>query len=204
MVVITGLTFLLGGQGSVVLGSQYLPSGVTAILWSTVPLWVLLIEYFFLKKRPAVLSVIGLCAGFIGLLFLVMPSLQNGEIELVGIIFIIAGALCWAIGSVYSKSVDMRNDAVFVTALQMVFGGAFLVLASGVNGDFSRSDYSQVSMSSSLAMLYLIIFASLIGYSIFFWLIASVSATAANTYSYVSPVISIFLGWLILQEKRCP
>jgi len=84
--------------------------------------------------------------------------------------------------------------------MQMLAGGPLLLAAGTIDGEWSHVHLSQVSMSSLLAFIYLVLVGSLAGFSLFSWLVRTASPTLANTFSYVGPVIAVFLGWLILSE----
>jgi drug/metabolite transporter (DMT)-like permease len=88
--------------------------------------------------------------------------------------------------------------------MQMLAGGVGLAILSVVSGELLHLEPRAVSTHSLLAVLYLVIFGSLVGYSVYIWLLRVASASAVSTYAYVNPVVAVFLGWLILNEPLTP
>ena len=82
--IILGALLMVGGQGILTWGAQYLPSGITGLLNSTVPLWVAILALLIFKRRLSKRMIIGLCAGFGGLMLLVAPSLRYWRVESCG------------------------------------------------------------------------------------------------------------------------
>jgi drug/metabolite transporter (DMT)-like permease len=88
--------------------------------------------------------------------------------------------------------------------MQMLAGGALLLLAGAVTGELSALDPSTFSTRSVLSLLYLIVFGALIGYSAYVWLLRVTTPAVASTYAYVNPVVAVFLGWLLAGEALTP
>ncbi|HET7283074.1 MAG TPA: EamA family transporter [Nitrososphaeraceae archaeon] len=119
---VLGLTLFVGGQGLLTWGAQYLSSGITGLLNSTIPLWVAIIGYLIYKKRRkgglgqrlTRSTIIGLSAGFGGLMLLVAPSIGNGDLSPVGTAALIGSSIAWAIGSIYSsKATSSQHSCIF-------------------------------------------------------------------------------------------
>jgi drug/metabolite transporter (DMT)-like permease len=89
---------------------------------------------------------------------------------------------------------------LLATAMQMIAGGALLLIASVIAGEWTRIRLDQVSFNSMIAWLYLIVFGSLVGYTSYIWLLKETTASRVSTYAYVNPIIAMFLGWAIAQE----
>jgi drug/metabolite transporter (DMT)-like permease len=85
-------------------------------------------------------------------------------------------------------------------AMQMLAGGALLLAAGTVAGEWSTLDVGAISPASGGAILYLIVFGSLIGFTAYMWLLRVAPPARVATYAYVNPVVAVFLGWLVLGE----
>lgn len=201
---IIGLCLLLGGNGGVVWAELYVPSGLTALLVSTVPVWVVIITWFFPHEhRNQTKNVIGVLLGFTGLFFLVSPEsiISGSGVDLTATLVLLAATLSWSAGSVYTGRAVLPQTGLLATSLEMIFGGIGLLLLSTVTGELANFDPSSVSMKSFLAFLYLIGFGSLIGFTAYIWLLHHTTPSKATTYAYVNPVVAVFLGWLIAGEE---
>lgn len=201
---IIGILLLLGGNGGVVWAEQFVPSGLTALLISTVPVWVVLISWTIPHDKSVSLkNIIGVVLGFIGLFFLISPeSIFRGEsVDLIGAITLVGAALSWSIGSVYTKRADLPKNSLTGTSLEMIFGGAALLLFSTIAGEWNSFNPAAISMRSFMAVIYLIIMGSLIAFSAYIWLLEKAGPAKATTYAYVNPIVAVFLGWLLAGEE---
>jgi len=203
---IIGALLLLGGNGGVVWAQQRVPSGLAALLVATEPLWIVILATAMGRERLSVAAITGVILGFAGVALLVGPQrFASGEpVELLGAIVIMLAALSWAIGSLYSREAPQPASQSLSTAMSMLAGGALLLLAAVVAGDFGRLDPSAVSLKSVLALIYLIIFGSLVAFSCYLWIMKAATPARASTYAYVNPVIAVVLGWLLAGEALSP
>lgn len=199
--IILAAALFLGGQGLLTWGSQYLTSGMTGLLNSTIPLWVGIIAFLLYRRGMTKLTVLGLCAGFGGLMLLIGPSLGVGALSPAGVTALILSSLAWAFGSLYSSKAKLPVSILASSGMLMVSGGLLLIIASLALGEFQGLDISQISTRSLIAMIYLIIIITVVGFTDFYWLLRVTTASLANTFAYVSPVIAVILGWAILHES---
>lgn len=199
--IILAAALLLGGQGLLTWGSQYLTSGMTGLLNSTIPLWVGIIAFLLYRRGMTKLTVLGLCAGFGGLMLLIGPSLGVGALSPAGVTALILSSLAWAFGSLYSSKAKLPVSILASSGMLMVSGGLMLIIASLALGEFQGLDITQISTRSLIAMIYLIIIITVVGFTDFYWLLRVTTASLANTFAYVSPVIAVILGWAILHES---
>lgn len=198
-----GLLLIFGGNGMVVFAEQWVHSGIASLLVATVPLFMALIEYFFVRKeRLSWKGWVGLLLGFAGVGILVMADDLTSAVNPLGALLLILACLSWAAGSVYSKTVVKPTGSVVThIGIQMLAGGIALTLSGLLAGEASRF---HLSLRGAGAMIYLIIFGSLIGYSAYVYLLQKWPAARVGTYAYVNPVIAVLLGALILGEKLTP
>lgn len=202
--VIAGAFLLLGGNGAVVWAEQFVPSGLTALLVSILPFWLVIIEWVRPpRRRPSGLVLVGLVLGFIGIIVLIGPGNigDRGNIPIVGALVLILGSLSWAIGSFWSRDAELPRSGLLTTGIEMLGGGALLVIVGVLSGELSGFDISAVSKASALGLLYLVTFGSLLGFTSYIWLLDKVSPARLGTYAYVNPVVAVLLGWAIAGER---
>jgi len=184
---------------------QWVESGTAALIVATVPLWMVLLEWLGPGGKPPRASVwVGVLIGLVGVALLMgAPTGAVGEHYTAGVIVLVLASVAWAIGSLYSRNAGLPAP-LMATAMQMLTGGGLLLLAGLVTGELQGLDPSTFSLKSALALLYLIIFGSLIGFSSYVWLLRVTPAAVASTYAYVNPVVAVFLGWLLADELITP
>jgi drug/metabolite transporter (DMT)-like permease len=202
--IIIGISLIVAGQGLLAYGEQYLSSDITALLFSTVPIWVLLVGKFYYNLKLNKYTLLGIIAGSIGLVILIYPSFEemlfggqttpstntDNKNNFLGISILLIAAISWAIGSLYSHRADLPNNILISTGMMLFVGGLFL-LGIGMIIEFNTLDISRFSTSSILSLLYLIIVGTM-GWLGFFWILRNTTATLANTFAYVSPIIAVF------------
>jgi drug/metabolite transporter (DMT)-like permease len=200
---IAGGFLLLGGNGAVVWAEQFVPSGLTALLVSILPFWLVIIEWVRPpRRRPSGLVLVGLVLGFIGIIVLVGPGNLGGQgdIRPLGALVLILGSLSWAIGSFWSRDAELPRSGLLTTGMEMLTGGALLLIVGVVSGELGDFDLRRVSSESAIGLLYLITFGSLIGFTSYIWLLDKVSPARLGTYAYVNPIVAVLLGWAIAGE----
>ena len=204
---IIGALLLFLGNGSVAWAEQRVPSSVTALLMATVPSWTVLLDWMRRGGiRPNAGVVVGVVLGFTGIVFLITQGdlVGGNALNLLGIIVLLCSALSWSIGSLYSHYARMPDSPVLGTGMEMLAGGAFLLVAGVVSGEWKDLNPAQISLSSALALGYLIIFGSFVAFTAFNWLLRTVAPARVATYAYVNPVVAVFLGWAIAGEPLTP
>lgn len=202
--VIAGGFLLLGGNGAVVWAEQFMPSGLTALLVSILPFWLVIIEWVRPpRQRPSGAILVGLVLGFIGIVVLVGPSELGGHEDAspLGTLVLILGSLSWAIGSFWSRDAELPASGLLTTGMEMLGGGVLMLIVGTLSGELSRLDLHGVSHASVIGLAYLITFGSLIGFTSYIWLLDKVSPAHLGTYAYVNPIVAVLLGWAIAGEK---
>ena len=202
--IIAGGFLLVGGNGAVVWAEQFVPSGMTALLVSILPFWLVIIEWARPpQRRPAAAVLIGLIIGFIGIVVLVGPGNLggHGDVRPIGAVVLILGSLSWAIGSFFSRDADLPQSGLLTTGMEMLGGGALMLVVGALSGELSHFDISHVSSASALGLLYLVTFGSLLGFTSYIWLLDKVSPARLGTYAYVNPIVAVVLGWAIAGER---
>jgi len=204
---VVGGLMLLGGNGAVVWAEQVVPSGLTALLVAMVPLWMVLLDWLRPRGvRPAPLVLVGLALGLGGLAFLVGPQhiLGGGQVDPRGAVVLALGCLSWSFGSVYSRHARLPASPLLGTAMEMLAGGVLLLAAAAIRGELAAVQPAAVSLRSTLALAYLVVFGSLVAFSAYVWLLRVTTPARASTYAYVNPVVAMLLGWALAGEPLTP
>ena len=201
--ILIGGLLLFGGNGAVVWAEQRVPSGVVALVVAIVPLWMVLLDWRFgTRRRPRALVFAGVLLGLVGLALLVGPGAQlgSGRIDLLGVLAVVGGSLSWAAGSIYARQAKLPREAMQGTAMEMLGGGALLLVFGLLVGEGGDLALDQVSLKSALAVAYLIVFGSMIAFSAYIWLLSVTTPARVATYAYVNPVVAVLLGWALADE----
>ena len=194
---LVGTALLLGGNGVVAIAEQTVPSGLAALIIASVPLWVIVLRAVF-GDRASGGTLVGVVVGFAGVGLLV--GSQTGGGTLGGVLLLVLASLSWASGSFFSAKLPLPQDPFVSTSVQMLTGGASLMVAALIFGETSGLDFGSFSTASLLALGYLVVFGSLLAFTAYTWLLHNAPISKVSTYAYVNPVVAVFLGWLILSE----
>ena len=204
---VIGLLLLAGGNGAVVWAEQRVPSGLAALLVATVPVWTVVVDWLRPGgPRPRGGVVIGLLIGLAGVGLLVAPGqiAGGGRVDPLGALVLMFGSISWSIGSVYSRTAPLPRSPQMATALEMLCGGAALLAGALVSGELRGFHPDAVTGTSVLAVVYLIIFGSLVGFSAFVWLLKVSTPAKVSTYAFVNPAIAVIVGWAFAGEMLSP
>ena len=195
---IIGACLLLGGNGIITWGEQYVASGLAALIVATVPLWMALFAPLFGGARVRLVAAAGVAIGLVGVVLLLRPG---GAAPTEWQTFVIpVSPVIWALGSLYAQRAPVPRQALTATAMEMVAGGLLLGIFGVATGEAGQVHLGAVSAASAWAFLYLVLVGSLVGYTAYIWLLHHVSSTAVSTYAYVNPLVAVALGAVFLGE----
>ncbi len=202
---VVGLLLLLGGNGLVSLAEQKVASGIAALVVGSAPLWMTGMEALHpAGVKPNWLGILGLVIGFAGIVLLVGPSLSGVSVAgapQAGVIILLFAALFWSLGSIFGRHADLPSSSLLSTSMEMLTGGLGLYLAGTLKGEWQQLSLSQISASSWLGLLYLVIFGALVGFTCYAWLLRNAPISLVATYAYVNPILAVLLGGLIAGES---
>ncbi|MFF4444586.1 EamA family transporter [Streptomyces sp. NPDC001502] len=195
---LVGLLLILGGNGLVVLAETSVPSGLAALLVAAVPMWVVVLRTSS-GDRPPLRTLAGVLVGLAGLAVLTGPGL-SGEVRLSGVLLVVAASVLWSLGSFSAPRLRLPANPFTGSAYQMVAGGVAAVVVGLLRGEHRGLDPAAFSTASWLALGYLTIVGSLVGFTAYVWLLQAAPLSLVSTYAYVNPVVAVALGTLILDE----
>ena len=201
---IVGTLLLLGGNGGVVLSELYIPSGVSAVLVATLPIWLAVFDALVTRRRPSRLVVGGLVAGIVGVAVLVVPVEGLEQLNPIGVVLVVGATLSWAVGSLYARHAPLPRSGLLSTGMEMVAGGFSLLLVGTLLGEIGRTDVSGFSAESVAAFAYLVLFGSIVAFTAYTWLLAHAPVSTVATYAYVNPIVAVALGAIFLSEPITP
>ena len=200
---IIGALLLTIGNGAVSWAEQFVPSGLAALVVAITPLWMVVFESVRPGgDRPTAKVLAGIALGIAGLVLLIGPGdlLGASAVDARSAVVLLCGTLAWAGGSIYSRALVLPSSARLSTAMQMLSAGVLLLIAGLIGGESSRVSFEAMSLKSVIAVGYLIVFGSIIGFTAYSWLLTVSSAASVSTYAYVNPVVALFLGWALAGE----
>jgi drug/metabolite transporter (DMT)-like permease len=200
---IIGAFLLLCGNGIVVWAEHFIDSSTAALLITLEPIWIVFLLWLYAKQKPSIVILIGVLLGIIGMVLLTGSVSLSGfkQVDLRGVIGISLSTLAWAIGSLYSIRAKIPSSSIQATAMQMLAGGLMLLIVGTVAGEWNETHFENFSWRSVLAFLYLTLVGSLIGYTAYSFLLKHAHPNHVSTYAYVNPVIAVYLGWALADEK---
>lgn len=202
---IVGAVLLGGGQGLVAWGEQTVPSGIAALLIALLPAWLVVLGWLFVGERISRPIALGIVIGLAGVAILAGPWEATGTIEIYGLLALLGSPILWAAGSIFAAHrAERPADAIQGLGVQMLGGGAVMVVVATLVGDWGRLDPGAVSGRSMLAVLYLAVIGSLVGYSAYMWLLKHAPLAQVGTYAYVNPVVAFALGAVFAGEPITP
>lgn len=182
------------GNGMVTIAEQWVSSGLAAIAVASMPLWMGLFTTLR-GERPSRNEWIGMAIGFVGVLWLNAGSALAATPQ--GLVALLVAPVAWAFGSVWSRGRDLPSP--FMSAAgQMLCGGALMLLAGLLLGERM---HAVPSTQGTLAVLYLVTFGSIVGFSAYIWLLRHVRPALASSYAYINPPIAVLLGALLAGER---
>ncbi|HEV2110080.1 MAG TPA: EamA family transporter [Gammaproteobacteria bacterium] len=201
-----GGLLLLGGNGLVSVAEQAVPSGITALIVAAVPFWMVLLNAMEQRTRPRLSVLAGLVLGILGLAILVLPSGTSaaGHTDSLGVVLLLTATFCWAVGSLYAHRAPLPSSTFLGIAMEMIGGGVLLWLVGLLSGEGAALHLQAITPKSLLALIYLTLFGSLLGFSAYVWLLKVTTPARASTYAFVNPVIAVLLGWALAGEALTP
>ena len=197
---ISGVLLLCVGNGGVCWAEQTVPSGVAALLVATVTLWMVIVDWLRPGgHKPSGRILFGIVLGFAGMVVLVGPARLglSGRVDPVGAAVLIVASLAWACGSLYSKHGELPSSPLLGVAMQGLCGGGALWIVALLNGELAKFHPMAAPARAWLAVGYLFVFGSCIGFSAYLYILKKSTAARVGTYAFVNPMVALAIGWLL-------
>ena len=195
---IMALLMFVAEYGPLFWAEKYVPSGVVSVLAATLPILTLIIEMLILRQqRMRPMLAIATILGFVGVAVLLIPGGKQ-HLALVPCLAILAGATTWSLGSVLTRSMNLPISRPVTAGAAMLLGGVMLLALSAGFGEMHP--FPHITFRAAGALLYLIVFGSLLAFTAFVWLLARMPATRVSSHAYVNPIVAVALGYLMAGE----
>jgi drug/metabolite transporter (DMT)-like permease len=203
MMALAGVLLSGFGNGFVLWAQQGIPSGIAALIVASVPVMVLILDWaFFSKRSPTRQALLGTAVAIAGVVTIVMHTRTlSGSAQPLYLFAMALATTGWSLGTLLQKRFANTDTVLSFTCGQMLFGGLFQLLMSFATNEWSHFHPAQVSLQSAFAVLYLIVFGSIIGLNCYLWLLTRVPAPKVATYALVNPVVALVLGAVVLNER---
>jgi len=183
------------------------PSGIAAVMMATIPAFMALAEIVFLRTQRLTLRLgLALLVGMSGVAVLVLPTMSLGEapVDTAGALALLFAAISWSVASSLSRKLPSPAAKAMSSGAQMLAGGVLLTLTAALLGEFRGFHLLAVSRGAWLALAYLIVAGSIVGFTAYVWLIHHESPTKVGTYAYVNPVVAVLVGYFLGGEAIGP
>jgi drug/metabolite transporter (DMT)-like permease len=195
-----GLVIFVFDYGLLFWAELRVPSGIAAVMLAMIPVFMALSEIIFLRTqrltiRLALALLIGI--GGVGVLMSHTLNLGGAPIDKLGALALIFASISWSLASVLARKLPLPSSKMMSSGAQMLTGGILLTIAAGAFGEFRNFHPSAVSRGAWLALLYLIVAGSIIGFTAYVWLIHHESPTKVGTYAYVNPIVAVLVGYFL-------
>jgi drug/metabolite transporter (DMT)-like permease len=203
---IVGSGIICGGNGTITYAERFIPSGTTAVIITLTPAMMAVFGWFGgVITKPRAPVWIGINLATYGMVVAIQPDVVGslpGQLGSIGLL--LAGEIVWSVVSLYAARVRQTSPPFLMASMQMLCGGAFMLLIGLTRGELAELHLHSITGQSLLAMAYLTAAGSIAGFSAYIWLLRNVDATRVATYAYVNPMVAVLLGWLIAGEKLKP
>jgi drug/metabolite transporter (DMT)-like permease len=197
-IAVTALCMFVATYGALFWAEQYVPSGVTSVLEATLPITTIAFEVFIFRQQPFSWRMLAAVAvGFLGVAWLLIKDDQQ-PFAVIPCIAILAGGAAWSLGAVLTRSMQRPSSLPLAAGAQMMLGGAVLLALAQATGELQA--FPQITLRAGMALLYLIVGGSLLGFTAYVWLLARMPATRVASHAYVNPLVAVALGYFVAGE----
>lgn len=202
-----GLIVLTGGQGLLIWSEQYIASGYASVLVATLPVWFVVMDRMNWKLYFSNFYILaGVLIGFVGIVILFKDKLSepttahDSQIQLLASLAVIAGAMCWVIGTLYHRSRPAPGSIYLNLGWQLLGGSVMCLMISAGSGELQQLNWQETTWTSWMVVVYLAIAGSIIAFVAYTWLLKEKPSAIVGTYAYINPIVAVFLGWLLADE----
>ena len=190
--------FILIGLASPLLGvsAQHISSGLIALLVAMTPIFIAILRFIF-GDIPSLKTILGIVVGFGGVIIvLVIPTVENNLF----IIICLISNVIWAIGSFWSQRIELPESPLATAAIQTFFGGICAILIGIFRGEDTSTFFNASESETWIAFLYISVMGA-IAYSAYAFLLVNTPISLVATHAFVNPIVALFLGNLLRNEK---
>ncbi len=186
--------------GLVYWGQRFVPSGLASILFAVYPFFVIIFTKLFFKEEEVNLfKVLGAIAGFTGIIVIFSDSAEiKTGFAIWGYLAIVSSAIMQAFVAVLLKKYGKKLNPVSMNLIPVFIAGILLILTGLLTEDTTKLKFD---INAFISVLYLALFGTIATFSTYYWLMKRISVVLLSISAFITPIVSVFLGWLILSEK---
>jgi drug/metabolite transporter (DMT)-like permease len=201
-VIVTSILLYVVDYGLIYWAEQYLSSGVTAIFFAALPLATASVSTFAFKSESwCYKRFVGILVGLIGVVIVffdqVVVTSFDGKV-MAASLAVLTAAIAAAVAVVLTKQHLMTLETVPLTIHQLIWGTLGLGVIAIVRGEFADIRYSN---NAAFAVVYLGLAGSALAFVIYYKLLRTMTASTLSTITYITPLVAVFTGWLLLNES---
>ena len=188
--------------GALFWAEQFVPSGITAVIEATLPLIAMILEVFIFRTQRFRWRMLAAVA--LGLSGIALLLLKNGgqSFGVFPCFVILGGSVAWTLGAVLTRSMPLPKSVPLAAGAEMMLGGAVLLVLALATGEMHP--FPHIPLRAAVALLYLIVGGSLVGFTAYVWLLARMPATRVASHAYVNPLVAVALGYFVAGEEVTP
>jgi drug/metabolite transporter (DMT)-like permease len=177
----------------------YIDSSLTAIIFSSLPIFVAIISIFMLRdERLAIWGWFGMALGLAGIVLISFQSFQESAFHFWGAVMAVLGAISSAYGTVCVRAHLKNQDIFIMAAIQMIIGAVIMVSAALI---FEPISSFRITFKSIGALSYLAVFGTVVAFLGYYHLLQKMKAISVSLISFIIPVIAVLLGYIFLSES---
>jgi drug/metabolite transporter (DMT)-like permease len=180
-------------------GMQYIPSGLSALLWATLPLCTGIFANFMVpSEKLNARHLFSIILAILGVTRIISDwQLVLNMQVLIGCLVVLAGVLLTAYPNVYLKAYDNGYDSMVLTAMAILIGAVIHTTGALLTGQFQRMTWSLVNIGSAA---YLGAFGSAVAFIIYYSLLQKIEVVKLSFVTFISPIVAVLVGLIVLKE----
>jgi drug/metabolite transporter (DMT)-like permease len=201
--IIMGIFSFVIPFGLVYWAEQFVPSGLSAVLFAVYPFFVVLFSYFIIpSERLGFVKVIGVAIGFGGILVIFSDDL-GGDITsyLLGMSAVVLSGMMQAAIAVIIKKYGQHLNSLTMNFIPMLIAGVSLFILGLLFEDFTKLNFNADGI---LSIFYLALFGSIITFTSYYWLLKRVNVILLSLLAFITPIVALILGWFAYNEELTP
>ncbi|HEV7587689.1 MAG TPA: EamA family transporter [Longimicrobium sp.] len=200
----TGALFFLIGHGGLFWAEQRVASGPAALMIATEHFWMLIAGLVVGQVAATRRAWSGVAVGLAGVALLTVGGSARGVVDPVGAAVLLVSAAAWGVGTLYFTGARKPKSQAFAAGIPLLGGGVLLLALSTVTGEPSRFELRQVTPLAVGALLYLVVFGSVVAFTAYSWLVEREGPSRALSFTYVNPLVAVLLGAVFAHEPLTP
>lgn len=199
-----GALFFLVGHGGLFWAEQRVASGPAALMIATEHFWMLIAGLVVGQVAATRRAWSGVAVGLAGVALLTLGGSAKGGVDAAGAAVLLVASAAWGVGTLYFTGERKPRSQPFAAGIPLLGGGVLLLALSMVAGEPSRFALGEVTPVAAGALLYLVVFGSVVAFTAYSWLVEREGPSRALSFTYVNPLVAVLLGAVVAHEPLTP